>query len=181
MTDSREKGITAVELLIAVAVLAILVGASMPLFLSAIQTSRFDGAVRRIVSDLRYTQSLAVTNGGCYGLHSGSDPLVGRPNEYRIERGGCNGVGWPAPTDTMATNANVITEWYNLGQEFDGVSITSLRDNANINVNGVIFNSRGASVNPFIAVAYPVRITVANAPGGTRTIEVRSTGSVKLP
>jgi hypothetical protein len=79
----------------------------------------------------------------------------------------------------MATNVNVITEWYNLGQEFDGVSITSLRNNVNTDVNGAIFNSRGASVNPFIAITHPVRITVSNAPGGTRTIEIRTTGSVR--
>jgi len=175
------RGFTLVELLVTVAFFAIFSMISMPLFTSVYQGYRFDGAAQTVGSDLRYAQGLAVNKGGCYGLHFGSDPLVNRPNQYRIEKGGCNGLGWPAAADTMATNPNVITNWYNLPQDFPGVTITSLKDNASLTVNRVSFNSLGASVNPFVAISNPVTITLSNASGATRAIQVRATGSVQVP
>ncbi len=175
------RGFTLVELLVTVTFFAILSAISMPVFVSVYQGYRFDGAVQQIAGDLRYAQSLVVSKGGCYGLHFGIDPQVNRPNQYRIETGGCNGMGWPAATATMATNANVISNWYSLPQDFSGISITSLKDNASTNVNGVTFNSLGASVNPFTAIANPVSITLSNASGSTRVIQVRATGSLLVP
>jgi prepilin-type N-terminal cleavage/methylation domain-containing protein len=175
------RGYTAFELLVVVAIVAILAVAAIPFVLGQIQSSRIDGAVRQIVSDLRNAQSLAVSKGGCYGLHFGLDPLVGRPNEYRTETGGCDGGGWPAPSAPFGGNPNVISNWYNVPVGYQGISITSLRDNVNTNVNGVIFDSRGTSVNPFIAISHPVKITVSSTSGATKFIHVKAAGGVKVP
>lgn len=178
---TNRTGLTLLEVITSLAIAGVLVAAAVPAFLESIQAYRFNAAVRQVAGDIQMARSLAITTGGCYGLHSGSDPLVNRPNQYRLERGNCNGTGWPTPTDTPATNSNVITGWVDVNQDFPGVTLDSMRDNASVTVNGVIFNSRGASVNPFVAgLIHPITITVTNTPGATRSIQVRSTGSVRV-
>lgn len=179
---ASQRGVTVIELVVVIAVIAIMAGVAMPLLLGAMQTARIDGAVRTIVSDLRNSQSLAVSRGGCAGVHFGIDPAVSRPNEFRTERNAnCSAVGWPAPTDFVGGNPNVISNWYNLPLDYQGISITALKDNAGTNVNGVIFDSRGVSLNPFVAISHPVKITVSDASGATRVIEVKAAGRVQVP
>lgn len=177
-----QPAFTVVECVMAIGALAILAGLSLPVFTATLENRQLGGGVRQIVSDLRHSQSLAVTNGACYGLRLGSDPQVNRPNQYRIEKVGCDGIipPWPAATDTTVTNAKVITDWFDIGHEFRGVSLNSIRDNASVTVNSVIFNSRGASVNPFVgSLTHPITITFSHTTGGVRNIQVKSTGSVK--
>ncbi|MFQ5881714.1 MAG: Tfp pilus assembly protein FimT/FimU [Candidatus Methylomirabilales bacterium] len=177
------KGLTAMEVVIAVALVAILAGVAMPVFLTVIQNYRFKGAVRSVASDIRYAQSLAVTNGGIYGFHWGGDPnevSPPGPNFYRIEKNTGTVCNWPLVGDTVGSNANVITNWFDLSAEFQGITIDSITDSTPVAIGGVAFNSRGASDNPCTGVTYPITITVSNASGTTKTIEVRSAGSVRI-
>jgi prepilin-type N-terminal cleavage/methylation domain-containing protein len=179
--EMGRKGFTVVEILIALVVAGILIGAAMPSFLGLIERSRIDAATRQLVSEIRAVQSLAVTRGGVFGLHWGGDPFVGMStNLYRLERDGTGACGWPAPTDTMATNANVIRDWRDLSIEYPGITITAVQDNGGTTLGGVMFNSVGASVNTCGGVNFPVTITVADGTGGTRIIQVRSAGSVRI-
>jgi hypothetical protein len=77
-------------------------------------------------------------------------------------------------------NPDVITDWLNLSGPFPGVTITSVQDNNSVVLGGVIFDAIGASVNTCTAVTFPLTITLADGSGATRTIEVRSAGSVRI-
>ncbi len=182
--NRKMGGFTAFELLMVLAIVAILALVSVPSLLGAMQNYRLNGAARRITSDLRFAQSLAVTRGGVYGFHWGGDPLepfAPGPNYYRIERNTGTGCNWPPVWDTAASNPNVVTNWLDLSTEFQGVTIASVTDNASVAIGGAAFNARGASANPCTPVGYPLTITVTDASGTTRTIQVRSAGSVRVP
>ncbi len=176
------EGFTAIELLTALVIAVILTGAAMPSFLSLMRSSRLNAATRQVVSEIRTAQSLAVTRDGIYGLQWGGDPLVGMaPGFHRLERDPTEACGWPAPTDSMATNQNVISEWRDLSVEYPGITITSIQDNGGNPIGGLIFNAEGASVNTcFVGVSFPVTVTVADQSGVTRTIQVRSAGSARI-
>ena len=175
-------GFTAIELLITVAIAAILIGAAIPSFLGLIQSSRLDAATRQVVSEIRKVQSLAVTRSGVFGFHWGGDPnIAGLANsQYRLEQDGIAGCDWPAPTDTLATNADVITDWADLAGPYPGVTITAVRDKNNVLLGGAIFDALGGSMNPCTAAAFPLTITLMDPSGATRTIQVRSAGSVRI-
>lgn len=179
-TFKGEKGLTILELLAAIGIFVVLVGVSTPFISSAMQTYRLNGAARSIVGDIRYARSLAVSNGSIHGFHWGgdpNDPATPGPTFYRVERnpdGAC--PSWPAAADGPS-DANVITGWYDLAADYQGITIVSIT--GGVPLGGVAFDSRGVSVNPCTGVVYPVTITVRDASGAERTIEVRSAGRVE--
>jgi prepilin-type N-terminal cleavage/methylation domain-containing protein len=175
------KGLTLIELLVVIAIAAIFIGASLPSFLSLIQRSHIDAAARQVLSEMRTTQSLAVSRGGVFGFHWGGDPLVGMaPTFYRLEVDGANPCTFPAPADTTVTNPNVIRDWFDLASEFPGVTIQSVTDNVGTVLGGVMFNSRGASVNTCAAVTFPVTVIIADTSGSTRTIQIQRAGRAAI-
>ena len=183
------RGVTLIELLVALAIAAILIGAGIPSFLSMIQRSNIDGATRQVMYEIRTVQNLAVTRGGVFGFHWGADPMVGMATSvYRVERdpsGICAAPpnGWPAPGDTTATVCVdgaqcVIRDWFDLATEYTGVTIQSVTDGFGNPVGGVMFNSRGASLNNCGPVTFPMMVTVADTSGATRIIRVERAGRV---
>jgi Tfp pilus assembly protein FimT len=158
------------ELVIVVGLTAILVAAAIPAFTATIQNRRLNGAVMKIVSDLRYAQSMAVSQGGVVRLQSGNDPLVNppQPGRYRLERSANGGAPWnPLPNST----------WYLLASEFPAATIVSIQDSAGNpqTVYEVRFTSRGMVNNA--GVTYPIVINVSGE-AGARTIQIRQTGNL---
>jgi len=175
------RGFTLVELIVVVVIFGVMAAVGMPLLLNAIAGSRIDGATRQVMYEIRAVQNLAVTRGGDFGFHWGADPLVGMaPSIYRVETDPSGACGWPAPADTTATNPDVIRDWYDLAGDYQGVTIQSVTDNTGTPVGGVMFNSRGASMNTCVAVTFPLTITIADTAGATRTIQVQRAGRVKI-
>jgi type II secretory pathway pseudopilin PulG len=161
-----------------VVALAIIVAAGVPGLLGAIQRYRTRTGADQMVGQLRKIQSLAMTSGSRHRLFlrdctSGPTPC----KAYRIEKE--SGSTWPTAGDTPGSNANVLTEWVDLQREYGGVRVKSLKDAGGVDASDVIYDSRGASVNT--GVSYPLTLTVANAAGDERTVQVRSAGGVKLP
>lgn len=177
----KQAGFTLIEILLVVVVAVTLIGVAIPVFSRVMQTYRLNGAARQVVSEMRRVQSLAVTRGGVFGFHWGGDPVpTGRSDsEYRIERDATGACGFPPPTDTTG-NPDVITEWTDLARDFTGVTISSFQDNSATDLGGVMFDSQGAALNTCTAVAFPLTVTVADTEGETRTIEIRSAGSVRI-
>jgi len=176
-------GFTLVELLTAVVIAVILIAAAMPVLLGAVQGSRLEAATRQIVSEIRKVQSLAVTRRGVFGFHWGGDPTVAglSASQYRIERDATGTCAWPpASASTADPNPDVITDWFDLSGPFPGVTITAVKDNNNVVVGGVIFDSIGASVNTCTAATFPLTMTLADTSGRTRIIEIRSAGGVNI-
>lgn len=184
-----QQGFTAFEILIVVAVSVILIGVSIPFFGGVMQTYRLNGATRHIVSEIRMTQSLAVSRGGVYGFHWGGDPdpaVTKLNSEYRLEQRGPGGAcaDWPDQNQTLA-NPLVITRWTDLSDDYSNITVLSIVDNGAPfpqSVGGVMFNSRGAAFNDCPgAHPFPLTIRVSNvATGGQRCIQTRSAGSVRI-
>ena len=150
-------GFSAAELLVVVAMLAILATVSLPIFAATFKNARLSGAVRQLASDIRSARSLAVSKGGLYGVHTDG-------NRYRIESS-ANASTWPSPT--------VITNWQDLSTQFIGVTIQSVGNGGPI--AGPIFNAMGASVG-----VGSVDITLADD-SAIKVIQVSPAGNVKLP
>lgn len=169
-TTRRSSGFTLIELIIVVAILVMMLAVAMPLFFQIIAQRRLTGAVERVATDLRYVQSLAVTQGLVHRLHSGADGAVGRPGEYRLERD--NGAGgWVA-----------VAEWYKLSSDYDGSNLQSLKDNAGTTIAtyDVRFNAQGAVANTGVG-SYPIVLTLVGKSGATRTVQVLRSGVVRMP
>ncbi len=170
MTRPRARGFTLVELIITVAILVMMLAVAMPLFFQIIAQRRLTAAVERVVNDLRYVQSLAVTQGVVHRLHSGADGAVGRPGEYRLERD--NGLGgWTE-----------IAAWYNPSTDYPGSSLQSIKDNAGTTLVSydVRFSSQGAVANTGVG-SFPIVLTVVAEGGTTRAVHVLRTGAVRIP
>lgn len=180
---SKNAGFSAVELILAVAIAALLIGAAMPSFLSMIQTSRIDGATRQLLYEIRSAQSLAISRGGVFGFQWGGDPgppPAGQlPSTYRVVRDTTGACGFP-PVGAPVDGTNVVRGWFNLAGDYPGVSIQSVQDANGTLIGGVMFNSRGASVNTCTAVAFPLAITLADNSGAQRTVQVQRAGRVSI-
>jgi type II secretory pathway pseudopilin PulG len=175
------EGFTVVELLSALVIAAILIGAAAPSVLGLIRGSRLNAGTRQVISEIRAVQSMAVTRGDIFGFHWGGDPLVGMATSiYRFERDPTGACGWPAPAATAATNPDVIRDWRDLSIEYPGVTITAVQDNGGNPLGGLMFNPQGASVNTCTAVNFPLTVTIADGSGNTRTIQIRSAGSARI-
>lgn len=155
-------------------ILATLAIIGMPWFSALMQSYRLNAATLQVASDLRYAQSLAVSNGGYYRFHWGNDALVNQSNSYRIEKS-TNGTSWPVASATMASDPNVINSWMNIGTSYPGMTLTAVNDANNATLTGVVFNSRGSSSDPS-----PITLSISSTAGTSNTIQVRRTGSVKI-
>jgi len=132
---------------VSLGILATLAIIGMPWFSGLMQSYRLNAATLQVTSDLRYAQSLAVSNGGYYRFHWGNDALVNQSNSYRIEKS-TNGTSWPVASATMASDPNVISSWMNIGTSYPGMTLTAVNDANNATLTGVVFNSRGSSSDP---------------------------------
>jgi len=175
------EGVTLIELFVAITIAGILIGVGLPSFLGLIQRSSMNAGSRQVMYEIRAVQNLAVTRGGVFAFHWGGDPLVGfPPSQYRIVRDMTGACGFPvaaAPQD----GTDVVRTWFDLAGEYPGIVVQSVRDNVGTNLAGVMFNSRGASVNTCAAVTFPVTVTVADNSGVTRTITIQRAGRVTSP
>lgn len=154
-------GFAAAELLVVVAMLAVLATVSLPIFAATLKNARLSGAVRQLASDIRSARSLAVSKGGFYGVHTDG-------NRYRIQSSS-DVTTWTSPT--------VITNWQDLSTQFVGVTIQSVGNGDPI--GGPIFNPIGASVDS-ANIVRSVNITLADD-SATKVIQVNPAGNVKMP
>ena len=175
------KGFSLIELFVAITIAGILIGVGLPSFLGLIQRSSINGATRQVMYEIRAVQNLAVTRGGVYGFHWGGDPLAALPpSQYRIIRDTTGACGFPAPTAPQ-DGTDVVRTWFDLARENPGIVIQSVTDFGGTPLGGVMFNSRGASVNTCAVPTFPVTVTVADNSGATRTITIQRAGRVTSP
>ena len=180
MNCVNQKGFSLAELMIVLALVAVLATASTSYLIAALHTYQLNGAVRSLASDIRRTRSLAVTNHGTMGVHWGGDLSPPATRTYRIERNTGTTCSWPADTDTAESNSSVITNWSDLSLTFSGTDILSVEDNGGNSLGGVVFNSRGVSINPCSSVTYPITVTLANEIGASRSFRIASAGTLSF-
>lgn len=173
----RPRGLTLTELLVVLVLAALVLAVGVPLTLTALRSHRRDGAARRVLAEIRAAQSMAATRGGVVVWQWGPD--AGRPaTHFRIVRDGgeCELPDPGAPRD----GAEVLRSWFDLDGAYPDVTIRSVRDRDGRPLGGVMFNAMGASVNTCDSASFPVRVTLIDGSGATRTIEVRGAGGTTL-
>jgi type IV fimbrial biogenesis protein FimT len=85
MSRRLSRGLTIVELLVAVAITAILVGLATPSFRESIARSRLDGAVSTFAVDLQYTRAEAIRAGVKRAdMAATAASIVPTTNGYRV-------------------------------------------------------------------------------------------------
>lgn len=174
-----DRGLTVPELMVAVAIIAIVAGVAMPALHNILQAQRVNAAARQVAADVRRARALAVATQAYHGWHSGTDPAVNLASRYRIEKATtADGQNWPPATG--GPTANALTIWINLSADYTGVGLTTVTDGAGASVGGAIFNSRGASVDPWTGNLRRVSIVLTGPSGTTRTVQVSTAGRVNV-
>ena len=167
------RGFNAAELAMVVLLVGIMGAVATPLVNNVIQRNRLDGAARKIASDLRYAQSLAVSRGGLFRVNSatGACATVSGQTRYLIQQSTNGGTSWTA-----------FSECYLLSSEFQGAAIASIADSDGgaPTITDIQFNSRGTCANCTTGGATPPVIVTISAASGTKTVQVRTTGSVSV-
>jgi prepilin-type N-terminal cleavage/methylation domain-containing protein len=158
------RGVTLIELLVALAMLVVLAAVAMPVFTGTIAQRRLASAADRVLSDLREVQSRAIMQGTLQRLWSGNDPLAGQPGRYRLEER--VGAAWIPRT-----------QWFALASDYQGASLGAFRDGASVELYQVIYNAQGAV--QAAGVTFPIRIAVTT-PVGTRTIQILRSGNASI-
>lgn len=146
----NNKGLTLTELLIAIAVLAILTGIAVPQFRTLMNGYRLNGAARQVMGDLMWARMQAVKQNNEFKIFFLND------HEYKIlddddDDGTADGGEW--------------TETKDIQDEYYDVTFSS-------NVNP-IFDPRGT------ASAWGKIVTLTNS-SGSKDVKVHITGRVKI-
>jgi Tfp pilus assembly protein FimT len=162
MTTRRKPGFTLIELVITVGILFMMVAVATPLFQTVVAQRRLTSALTRIAGDIRHAQSLAVREGNLHRLFTNG------AGQYRLER---NAGAW-----------TTVFAWYNLGADYQGSTLQSVRDNGGADLTNITFNSQGAVDTIATGTTnFPITLTVLAQTGATRTVQVRRTGTVRIP
>lgn len=176
--DVRRLGFALTETLAVLVLVALFAVVALPVTLAVLRNHKRDGAARRVLADIRLAQSMAATRGGVHAWQWGPD--AGRSErESRIvrEAGECILPDPDAPQD----GTEVVRTWFDLGGEYDGVRIRSVRDDRDRPLGGVMFDAMGAAVNPCAPeVSFPIRVTIVDRSGASRAVVIRSAGGTSL-
>ncbi|MES1925394.1 GspH/FimT family protein [Salinisphaera sp. T31B1] len=159
---AASRGFTLLELLVALAVAAILLGIAIPSYRSMVQRNAMAASVNDLVGALNYARSQAVTRGRAVYVCPSVDQSSCSPNSGW-------GVGWiiyaPDPGSDTPTSVNRV--------RVRGALDADVRISFNGNGNRVIFDANGFAIlnaGTFIA-------TAATSPQST-AVKLATTGRV---
>jgi Tfp pilus assembly protein FimT len=169
--NHRKAGYSALELLLVVAMIAVIAAMSMPFITGAVLRARANGAAEVLATAIRDARTRAVTTGYQYRV-SAYDGTGAVPNAFRIEGSADGGATWPA-TGTVTTPAGPLNDAYtDLAKGFG---------NAQVQVAGgtfrVALDSRGQRVGACVPATCVVQVTT---PGRTATVTVTQAGGVRI-
>ena len=177
------QGFTAIEMVGAVALTVILVGAGLPVMMTSVESARFSAAVRQVVGDMRLARSKAVTTRWEYRIRGRDRRGGANANRYRVEGRRTPAIAWPAEADTPQQTADqFVGAWINLAASYPGIQL----DNSGTGSNPPFyagFDSSGKMCMPltqcFDGVS-PLVIT-KDSTGQTRQISIApATGHVRV-
>jgi prepilin-type N-terminal cleavage/methylation domain-containing protein len=121
------RGFTVMELMVAVALGAILAAMAAPGFVEMVRRGRQFSAVRRVVSDLRDARSRAISTGWEYRVVGyDADTTGDRPNQYRVLARRSTAVAWPGEEDApFQSDTQLAARWVDVAAEYPGVRFDS--------------------------------------------------------
>src|SRR3970040_571446 len=89
------QGFTAIEMVGAVALAVILVGAGLPVMMTSVESARFSAAVRQVWGAMRRSRSKAVTTRWEYRIRGRDRRGGANANRYRVEGRRTPAISWP--------------------------------------------------------------------------------------
>lgn len=126
------QGVTAVELISAAALAAILVGAALPLMMNSVENARFNAAVQQIAGDTWLARSKAVSSGWQYRIRGRDRRGGANASQYRIEGRRTSAIAWPAETDLAGMTADVfVGSWIRIAAIYTGIQLDNSAAGAN--------------------------------------------------
>ena len=175
------KGVSLIELVAAVAVLALLVGVAMPSFLTMMRRSQVNAATRHILSDVNRARSLAITTGWEYRiLGFNVDAPSPFANQYRFLARANNTIDWTL-FETVApfqSPTQMAGPWVNLNNEYPGALINP-GDTGGQARFWVAFNARGVRIERDVSFN-PLNIRSDSVGAVTRSLNVSLPGIVTI-
>lgn len=151
MQQSKIKSFTLIEFFTVTAIVGIIILIGAPLIRNYQPSLQLNGAVRDLVSDIRYVQQLAVTEQVEHSVY-----FISSEKRYQIKRYG--------------TETSTLKEIF-LPEEITEISISGLSE---VEIN------KEARYNPYGAVKDFGSVTLKNSKNATSTIDIRPSGFVKI-
>ena len=153
MSGKRESGFTLAEMMVVIAVFAIMAAVAIPAFMSLLPGMRLNGAARQVMGDLMAARMKAVK------LNQKTKVYFDNSSQYRI----CNDTD--ADSDTTVSDGEGDVEDRNIQTNYHDVSF-DLQNTAD-----PVFSPRGTATNR--------TITLQN-PSGSKSITISIAGRVKI-
>ncbi|HEX9898110.1 MAG TPA: type II secretion system protein [Candidatus Methylomirabilis sp.] len=173
MRESK-RGLTLVELVIAMMVCVILLAVAIPAFQTMLQRSQLDAAVRQVMSDVREAQSRATLTSWQYRL-IGFDIDSGdtHKNQYRVIGRSSSAVAWPIETvATFSSATQMAGNWVDVNRMFSDVKL----DTADATTRfWVSYDSRGVA---FEINSFPLNLS--HKSGQKQCLGVTAAGSIRM-
>jgi len=169
-----KRGLTLVELVIAMMVCVILLAVAIPAFQTLLQRSQLDAAVRQVMSDVREAQSRATLTGWQYRL-IGYDNDSGSPykNQYRVVGRSSSAVAWPIETVATFTSATQMAgNWVNASTMFPDVKLDTSDGTTRFWLS---YDSRGVA---FEINSFPLNLS--HKSGQKQCLGVTAAGSIRM-
>lgn len=151
----KNAGFTLMEMIVVIAVLAIMTGVAIPGFMSLLPGMRLNGAARQVMGDLMAARMKAVKENNNYKVTFLDN------TRYEI----WDDDGSDAANHDSETSTNDIK---NIQNNYPGVTLSS--------TGNPIFTPRGVIKSP----SNTATITIQNSSGGCKLVKVSITGRVKI-
>jgi prepilin-type N-terminal cleavage/methylation domain-containing protein len=168
------KAYTLVELVVVVVILAVMVLAGLPFFLTTLRSARLDAAVRQFTTDVREARSQATLTGWQYrlaGYNVGGSGTY--KNQYRLVGRSSGAVAWPDDTGPSFQSATQgVGPWVDFNRLYPGVRLNLADGTPRFYAS---FDARGVA---FELNSHPFQLTAET--GATRTVTVSAAGSVRV-
>jgi prepilin-type N-terminal cleavage/methylation domain-containing protein len=173
MRESK-RGVTLVELVIAMMVMVVLLAVAIPAFMVLLQRSQLDGAVRQLMSDVRTAQSRATLTAWQYRLVGyDNDSGTAYSNQYRVIGRSSSAVAWPVDTIASFNSATQMAgPWFNVNTAYPDVKLDTADSTTKFYVS---YDSRGVA---FEINSFPLNIS--HKSGQKQCLGVTAAGSIRM-
>ena len=173
---NTEKGFSVLELVVAVAILAVIAGGTIPLLEAAKQRAQASGAADALAGAVREARTRAVATGWQYRiLGFNADGASAFRNQYRVMARSSAGLAWPDDTAAPFESTTLMAgPWINFNTRYPGVKLTPQDGSAQfwvaVDARGVAFD-----ISPGFSP-----LQVVGQTGTTRSLSISTVGSVRV-
>lgn len=161
------SGVTLIEILVAMAILAIIAAVGLPNLFGALQRSRARGAADMLSTALRDSRARAIGSGWQYRVFGFNDASGTQPNQFRIEGRSSVAALWPDPNTPgpLTTATQRADVWFVLSREFKGIRL-------NVNDAGGCPDPLGGGANTFCVTYTPQGLLTTSYLGPGNALQV---------